>query len=60
MKVCKRCFREFDETADAFDASPAEELGGLFITCMGKDETQHICPECKEELGMMNLLGFKE
>jgi hypothetical protein len=60
MKICKRCHREFDETDDAPDASLSDTLGGLFITCMGQDETDAICRECKEELGIMNLMGFKQ
>jgi hypothetical protein len=59
MKICKRCHGEFDERDDALDAAPPERPGGFFITCMGHAETENICGKCKEELGMMNLLGFE-
>ena len=66
MKTCKRCFREFGE-GEVLDGSPATELAdSLDSRCHGNDrgETdiaiEDICPECREELGVMNLLGFGE
>ena len=58
MKLCKRCFREFGVDEDS-DYSPAKELGDIFISDMGENDVEGICPECREELGMMNLMGFK-
>jgi len=34
MKLCKKCFREFDENDNTED-SPAKELGDIFISGMG-------------------------
>ena len=58
MKLCKKCFREFDED-DKMDDSPARELGDIFISKIGNDDLEkELCPECREELGVMNLIGF--
>ena len=59
MKLCKRCFREFDED-ESVEYSPARELGDIFISGVGNIDVQEICPECREELGVMTLLGFKQ
>jgi len=54
MKTCKRCFREFDESeADVTDVSPAMELADDFL-----EDINDLCPECREDHGVMNLLGF--
>ena len=58
MKLCKRCFREFDE-GENFDSSPARKLGDTFISDIGDIEAEDICPECREELGIMNMMGFR-
>ena len=58
MKLCKRCFREFDEDEN-LDYSPARELADIFISDTGDIEAEDICPECREELGIMNLMGFR-
>jgi len=73
MKTCKRCFREFGE-GEVLDGSPATELAdSLDSRVHGNDKEdrgndrgetdiaiEDICPECREELGVMNLLGFGE
>jgi len=56
MKVCKRCFREFEE--DDIDISPAEELADIFLQDIGVEDINDLCPQCREELGVMNLLGL--
>ena len=59
MKICKRCFREFDESeVDALDVSPAMELADIFLLDIGVDDINDLCPQCREEFGVMNLLGF--
>jgi len=58
MKMCKRCFRILDEDEDS-DYSPARELGDMFISDMEDNDVESICPECREELGIMNLMGFR-
>lgn len=57
MKLCKRCFRKFDE-GENIDSSPATKLGEIFISDIGDVDIEDICPECREELGVMNLMGF--
>ncbi|MGA2783017.1 MAG: hypothetical protein ABSF13_14050 [Smithella sp.] len=58
MKLYKKCFREFDENNKRED-SPARELGDIFITAIGDVDIKDICPECREELGILNLMGFR-
>jgi len=59
MKPCKRCFREFEESeADVVDASPATELADIFLRDIGVEDINDLCPQCREELGVMDLLGF--
>ncbi len=58
MKLCKRCFKEFDED-ETVDCSPARELGDIFISSVGNNvDVRGLCPECREELGVLNLFGF--
>jgi len=59
MKRCKRCFREFDEE-DVVDISPAAELADIFLQDIGVDDVNDLCPDCREELGIVTLLGFEE
>jgi hypothetical protein len=58
MKLCKKCFRDFEEK-DKMKDSPARELGDIFISDIGNIDIEDICPECREELGILNLLGFR-
>ena len=58
MKLCKKCFREFDEN-DKMEDSPARELGDIFLSETGNVDIEDICPQCREELGILNLLGFR-
>jgi len=58
MKLCKKCFREFDEN-NKREESPARELGDIFISGMGDVDIKDICSECIEELGIINLMGFR-
>ena len=56
MKICVRCYREFEE--DDIDISPADELADIFMHDVGVEDINDLCPQCREELGIMNLLGF--
>lgn len=58
MKLCKKCFRKFDVNDNTKDSS-AKELGDIFISGMGDVDIKDICPECREELGIINLMGFR-
>ena len=59
MKTCKRCFREFEESeADVLGVSPATELVDIFSQDIGVEDINDLCPQCREELGVMDLLGF--
>jgi hypothetical protein len=58
LKTCKRCFREFDEEDMYADISPASELVDIMLQDCGIDDINDLCPQCREELGVMDLLGF--
>jgi hypothetical protein len=58
MRICKRCFREFDDEDE--DAGPVEKLGEIFLKSVDERDIKGYCPECKEEIGIMNVLGFEE
>jgi hypothetical protein len=58
LKLCKRCFKEFDED-EGVEYSPARNLGDIFISAVGDVDVEDICLECREELGIMNIMGFR-
>ena len=59
MKTCKKCFRGFDESeVDVLGVSPATELADIFLQDIGVEDINDLCPECREELGAMDMLGF--
>lgn len=58
MKLCKRCFREFDED-ESVDFSPARDLGDILVSGVSNIHVRDLCPQCREELGVMNLMGFR-
>jgi hypothetical protein len=59
MKTCRRCFLKFDEE-DVMYVNPETELAESFLQYVGSVDMNDLCPECMEELGVMNLLGFGE
>jgi hypothetical protein len=59
MKVCKRCFREFKEE-EITDVSPVSELTKIMLEEIGVDDIHDLCPQCREELGIVSLLGFDQ
>jgi len=58
LRICKNCFREFNKN-ESSNYSPARDLGDIFISDIGDTDVNDLCPDCREELGLMNLLGFK-
>lgn len=57
-KICSRCFREFTE--EDISPSPVEVLGQIYLDVVEKQDARDICPICREDLGILNLLGFGE
>ena len=55
-KICARCFREFNEGDDG--PSPVEALGQIFVDVADDQDAGDICPACREDLGILNILGF--
>ncbi|MGZ3592400.1 MAG: hypothetical protein ACXWMJ_09045 [Syntrophales bacterium] len=58
MKRCKRCYRKMDDD-EAAAYSPASDVGDIFISEIGDVNVADLCPECREELGILSLLGFE-
>ncbi|HLA27359.1 MAG TPA: hypothetical protein VJZ49_05640 [Syntrophales bacterium] len=57
MKICKRCLQEFDENENFCD-NPATELADIFLESAGAESAHDLCLQCKQELGMANLMGL--
>ena len=55
--VCRRCSKEFEEPETY--TTPMEELGQIFLKSVKEYDADQLCPECKEELGVINLLGLQ-
>jgi len=55
--ICSRCFREYDEMEMVETA--VEELGQIFLDSVNGYGNDRLCPACREELGMLNILGFQ-
>ena len=58
MKTCSKCGESFWEGDEEY--SPATDLGEMFLDHTGDDDAGDVCPKCKEELGIINLLGLGE
>jgi len=56
MERCKRCGKEVEDIETR--VTPMEELGQIFQKSVKECDAEQLCPECKEELGILNLLGF--
>ena len=54
MKICDNCHREYFDEDDR--ATPTEELGRIVLDAIR--DPPSLCPDCREELGILNLLGF--
>ncbi len=50
MRVCKRCFEEYDEEDDLY-VDPTEDIEDL-LEEVGVDDINDLCPDCREELGV--------
>jgi hypothetical protein len=57
MKICSKCSRKFNDQEDA-DYNPARELEDIFLKHTIGVNSDDLCPECIEELGRLNLMGF--
>jgi rubredoxin len=57
MPRCRKCGEKYDE--DEGPLSPMASLGEMFLESAG-EETCDLCPACREEMGILALLGFGE
>ena len=55
MKTCSNCGQSIQENDMK---NTAEILGELQETSTGEFDDQNLCQACKEELGMLSLMGF--
>ena len=60
--ILARSHKEFEEVPVP-EASPMEALGEIFLESVdgddpGVQDVGHLCPTCREELGIVNILGF--
>jgi len=46
------------EDDSAREENPAEAIGNIFLENGTEVEANEICPECKEDAGILMLLGF--
>ncbi len=59
MKICKNCIREFNEREDDIH-NPMVKLGMIFLEHTAEANVTDYCQECREELGILNVIGFKK
>lgn len=59
MKICKLCQRVFEDDL-AGEKNPAEAIGDSFLESGNETEADEICPDCKENAGVLTLLGFDQ
>ena len=57
MRICTNCFREFDEK-EILESSPGVDLADNALQDIGIDDVNDLCPDCREDLGVMTLLGL--
>jgi hypothetical protein len=59
VKICENCFGAYIDEGEP--ETPAHRLGQLFFdTLEDRGARPNICPKCREELGILSLLGFGE
>jgi hypothetical protein len=56
LKTCKRCLKDFPD--DYSIDNPAVDLDEIYVDAIGTINANDLCPECREDLGIMNILGF--
>ncbi len=57
MKTCSNCGQPIYE--DSIE-NPAETLGALAEQASSDINGSCLCPDCKEQLGILSLMGFGE
>ncbi len=55
MKLCSNCGQPIQEDSSK---NPAKILSDLHATSTGEDDDENLCQACKEERGMLSLMGF--
>jgi len=58
MKTCSKCGESFQKGDE--EHNPATDLGEMFFEHTGDDDAEDVCHKCKEEMGIINLLGIGE
>jgi hypothetical protein len=55
MELCSNCGQPIQEDSNK---NPAEILGDLVERSNSEDDDHCLCQACKEELGILGLMGF--
>lgn len=58
MRTCSKCGESFQKGDE--EHNPATDLGEMFFEHTGNDDAEDVCHKCKEEMGIINLLGIGE
>lgn len=58
MKICQRCFEEYDEEDDIY-IDPTEDIEDL-LDEVGVDDVNDLCSDCREELGVVQCLRLND
>ena len=58
MAICQKCLKEYEDRETR--KNPMEELTHIFLKSVKGYDADRLFPDCKEELGIINLLGFDE
>jgi hypothetical protein len=48
MRICKRCFHEYEENEYSYD-SPVAELADIFLGNTDTENVQDLCLQCRQE-----------
>jgi len=57
MKICTYCGLPFEDT-EIQETNPVQKIGELFYSSNNKVDSEKICPQCKEKLGILSISGF--
>lgn len=57
MKTCAYCGLLFEDI-EIQENNPFQKIGKLFYMANNQIDSEGICPQCKEKLGILNILGF--
>lgn len=57
MKICSYCGLPFEDN-EIQETNLVQNMGELFYSSGNQIDSEEICLQCKEKLGILNILGF--